>query len=247
MGAGLAGSTMNNVNVNQFQIGEKLQGLPPQATGYYKAKYTGRDYSTRSGDGSNRNMIFCINRLGGVGRGRSQFNIGGINLPDGTRPCTVYNDKNNNNRINNWNNLDTIQNSEITTDNVEYFKVVVKNDENGNLYDILDSVGNSVFQEGNIELLIYNNTIKLVFDISDSSLVSHPIGFSLFKDGTWNDKPELTNGVIIQGEFGSDGSIIEINIIPETILYFFCRRHPNMGRENYIKISSNDPSYYTPQ
>jgi hypothetical protein len=28
-----------------------------------------------------------MNRMGGVGRGRSQFNVGGVNHPDGTRPC----------------------------------------------------------------------------------------------------------------------------------------------------------------
>jgi len=28
--------------------------------------------------------------MGGVGRGRSQFNVAGVNHPDGTRPCTPY-------------------------------------------------------------------------------------------------------------------------------------------------------------
>jgi len=89
MGAALAGSTIYS-NVNQFQIGEKLQGGPPLGTGYYKAKYTGRNFKTRVGDGKNRNYIFCMNRMGGVGRGRSQFNVAGVNHPDGTRPCTPY-------------------------------------------------------------------------------------------------------------------------------------------------------------
>ena len=83
MGAGLASSTMYS-NVAQLQIGDKLQGGAPLGTGYFKAKYTGRDYRTRT-DGSNKNVIFCMNRMGGVGR-RSQFNVAGVNLPDGTCP-----------------------------------------------------------------------------------------------------------------------------------------------------------------
>ena len=85
MGAGLASSTMYS-NVAQLQIGDKLQGGAPLGTGYFKAKYTGSNYRTRT-DGGNKNVIFCMNRMGGVGRGRSQFNVGGINHPDGTRPC----------------------------------------------------------------------------------------------------------------------------------------------------------------
>lgn len=88
MGAALAGSTMYS-NVNQYQIGDKLQGGPPLGTGYYRAKYTGKNFQVRSG-GERKDFIFCINRLGGVGRGRSQFNVGGIALPDGTRPCELF-------------------------------------------------------------------------------------------------------------------------------------------------------------
>lgn len=89
MGAGLASSTLYS-NVAIYQIGDKLQGGPPLATGYYKAKYTGNNYRTRA-DGQNKNLIFCMNRLGGVGRGKSQFNVAGVNHPDGTRPCIKKN------------------------------------------------------------------------------------------------------------------------------------------------------------
>lgn len=93
MGAGLASSTMYS-NVAQLQIGDKLQGGAPLGTGYFKAKYTGRNYRTRT-DGNNKNVIFCMNRMGGVGRGRSQFNVAGVNLPDGTRPCVPFRANNN--------------------------------------------------------------------------------------------------------------------------------------------------------
>lgn len=93
MGAGLASSTMYS-NVAQLQIGDKLQGGAPLGTGYFKAKYTGRNYRTRT-DGNNKNVIFCMNRMGGVGRGRSQFNVAGVNLPDGTRRCAQFRANNN--------------------------------------------------------------------------------------------------------------------------------------------------------
>ena len=63
--------------------GNKLQGLAPTATKFFKANFTGTQYSTDSGDGKNRNVVFCMNQLGGIGRGRSQFgsNAGGLNCP----------------------------------------------------------------------------------------------------------------------------------------------------------------------
>ena len=36
-----------------------------------------------------------MNRMGGVGRGRSQFNVAGVNHPDGTRRCTPFRANNN--------------------------------------------------------------------------------------------------------------------------------------------------------
>ena len=70
MGAGLGGSTSRGVNVNQIQYGDKLQGLPPvtgnrRPYGVYKSK--------AGGNAPDRFRVFCINQLGGVGRGRSQF------------------------------------------------------------------------------------------------------------------------------------------------------------------------------
>ena len=53
--------------------GNKLQGLAPKATFFFKAPFTGRQYSTGSGDGQNRFKLVCMNQLGGIGRGRSQF------------------------------------------------------------------------------------------------------------------------------------------------------------------------------
>ena len=89
MGAGLASSTISGVNVNQVQIGDKLQGLAPQATHFFVAgngKAGWNQYRTRT-NGNKRNFVFCMNQLGGVGAGKSQFKIRGLNKPDGTGNC----------------------------------------------------------------------------------------------------------------------------------------------------------------
>ena len=73
MGAGLAGSTRkgDGANVNQVQFGNKLQGLPPT---------TGQDSNSlrainNRAFGNQRNVVFCVNQLGGVGgiRGSNMF------------------------------------------------------------------------------------------------------------------------------------------------------------------------------
>ena len=92
LGAGRAGSTSYGSNVNLVQFGNKLQGLAPQATHFFIAgngpagwvNYQTRTYAPK------RNFVFCMNRLGGVGRGKSQFKIGGLNNPDGSRSCKPY-------------------------------------------------------------------------------------------------------------------------------------------------------------
>ncbi|MHA2082197.1 MAG: hypothetical protein ACXABD_00445 [Candidatus Thorarchaeota archaeon] len=84
MGPGCAGATskMFNVNVNQIQFGDKLQGLPP---------VTGRKIPYKSirakegGNLPNRERIYCINQLGSIGMGNknSQFAANA----DGVGPC----------------------------------------------------------------------------------------------------------------------------------------------------------------
>ena len=66
MGAGLASSTRkgSRSNVRTVQIGNKLQGLPP--TTNKKVEFVSNAIKTRS-YGENRNVIFCMNQLGGIG------------------------------------------------------------------------------------------------------------------------------------------------------------------------------------
>ena len=83
MGAGLAGSTRkgDGANVNQVQFGNKLQGLPPT---------TGQDSNSlrainQRAFGNQRNVVFCVNQLGGVGgiRGSNMF----ASTADGVGNC----------------------------------------------------------------------------------------------------------------------------------------------------------------
>jgi len=75
MGAGLACSTMYvNTNLNTAG-GNKKQGIPSRiGTNNWANKVI---QSQANGSVKGRNMIFCVNQLGGVGAGHSQFNVAG--------------------------------------------------------------------------------------------------------------------------------------------------------------------------
>jgi len=72
MGAGLGSSSLykSNPNVNTFG-GDKKQGLPPSVGLDPWADRASRTFSV----GTNRNKLFVMNQLGGVGVGRSMFNV----------------------------------------------------------------------------------------------------------------------------------------------------------------------------
>ena len=92
LGAGRAGSTAYGSNVNMIQFGDRLQGLAPQATHFFisgNGQAGWHNYQTRT-NAPKRNYVFCMNQLGGVGRGKSQFKIDGVNNPDGSKTCNPY-------------------------------------------------------------------------------------------------------------------------------------------------------------
>lgn len=92
LGAGRAGSTAYGSNVNMIQFGDRLQGLAPQATHFFisgNGKAGWYQYQTRT-YAPKRNYVFCMNQLGGVGKGKSQFKVGGLNNPDGAKSCKPY-------------------------------------------------------------------------------------------------------------------------------------------------------------
>lgn len=81
MGAGLGCSLRkcDGANVNQVQFGNKLQGLPPKA-----GKDTNALRAIRSrAFGNKRNVIFCVNQLGGVGQKSNMF----ASTADGVNNC----------------------------------------------------------------------------------------------------------------------------------------------------------------
>jgi len=76
MGAGNAGSTKyaTNVNLNTFG-GSKKQGIPSRVG---LDNWADRAVQINAnGSVYGRNMIFVMNQLGGVGAGKSMFNIPG--------------------------------------------------------------------------------------------------------------------------------------------------------------------------
>ena len=68
MGAGLASSTRtgSRSNVRQVQVGNKLQGLP--ATRNMPVEFALKSINRAAyGEKKTRNVIFCMNQIGGVG------------------------------------------------------------------------------------------------------------------------------------------------------------------------------------
>jgi hypothetical protein len=78
LSAGNAGFTSAKVNVNQTQMGNKLQGLPVRS--HNSSINFNRAY------GGNRNVVFSVNQLGGIGRNNSMFKSNS----DGNRSRAAY-------------------------------------------------------------------------------------------------------------------------------------------------------------
>tara|TARA_B110000027_G_scaffold39325_1_gene43407 strand:- start:6547 stop:8667 length:2121 start_codon:yes stop_codon:yes gene_type:complete len=76
-----------NVNANTGG-GDKKQGLAPKATSYFRPSFNGSQYSTQTGSGKDRFKLVCMNQLGGIGKGKSQF----ASNADGAK-CPVDNEK----------------------------------------------------------------------------------------------------------------------------------------------------------
>ena len=78
-------------NLSQVQCGDACQGLRATATGWFisSGRAGWNNYLTRTG-GRNRDLVFCMNTLSGVGAGKSQFHIPNLNKPDGARRCKPY-------------------------------------------------------------------------------------------------------------------------------------------------------------
>ena len=78
------------------------------------------------------------------------------------------------------------------------------------------------------------------FDISDSSVGSHPCRFSTTEDGSHNGGSAYTTGVLVVGTQGQAGAYVELQVTKATVnhLYYYCTSHPGMGNDG--KIMKND-------
>ena len=59
----------SNIYNDQYSI--KIAGAAPRATSFYIANSSGTSYSRANNE--NKNLVICVNQLGGIGRHRSQF------------------------------------------------------------------------------------------------------------------------------------------------------------------------------
>ena len=78
------------------------------------------------------------------------------------------------------------------------------------------------------------------FDISDSTVGSHPFRFSTVQDGGHNGGSAYTTGVTVVGTQGNNGAYVELKVTKATVnhLYYYCTSHPGMGNDG--KIMKND-------
>jgi hypothetical protein len=81
------------------------------------------------------------------------------------------------------------------------------------------------------------------FDVSDTSLSSHPFKFSSTVDGTHGSGAEYVDGVTLVGTQGTSGAYIEVTLplSAPSALNYYCSAHPGMG----AAISTNDAQIST--
>ena len=81
------------------------------------------------------------------------------------------------------------------------------------------------------------DSLKIKFDISDSSLGGHNFKFSTTKDGSHGGGSEFTTNVTTNGSPGGTGAYVQLEVTPETLgtatatgstvgtLYYYCSSH----------------------
>ena len=68
------------------------------------------------------------------------------------------------------------------------------------------------------------------FDVSDSSMGSHPFKFSTTSNGTHNGGSEYTTGVTTSGTTGQSDAYVQIAVAASAPqLYYYCQYHSGMG------------------
>ena len=101
------------------------------------------------------------------------------------------------------------------------FTVTVVSTGSGNKY-FIDGV-----QQPTLEL-VEGGTFR--FDVSDSSMGSHPFKFSTTSNGTHSGGSEYTTGVTTSGTTGQSGAYVQIQVASDApTLYYYCQYHSGMG------------------
>ena len=98
-------------------------------------------------------------------------------------------------------------------------------------YAVTASGGNFLIDGEANATISFNPGIVYRFDLSDSSLSSHPFKLSTTSDGSHNSGSEYTTGKTTNGSAGSSGAYVEytVNAATSDILYYYCSSHSGMG------------------
>ena len=116
---------------------------------------------------------------------------------------------------------DTLTNKTI---NFENNTVIVE-------YAVTASGGNFLIDGEANATISFSPGIVYRFDLSDSSVASHPFKLSTTSDGSHNSGSEYTTGKTSNGSQGSSGAYVEytVNAATSDILYYYCSSHSGMG------------------
>lgn len=84
------------------------------------------------------------------------------------------------------------------------------------------------------------------FDLSSTTLSSHPVKFSTTSNGIHNSGTEYTTYVYANGTPGTAGAYVRIYVTSTTPdLHYYCQNHSNMGGSASTIVSSNSKVYLT--
>ena len=116
---------------------------------------------------------------------------------------------------------DTLTNKTV---NLENNTVIVE-------YAVTASGGNFLIDGEANATISFRPGVVHRFDLSDSSVGSHPFKLSTTSNGSHNSGSEYTTGKTTNGSQGSSGAYVEytVNAATPDILYYYCSSHSGMG------------------
>ena len=76
-------------------------------------------------------------------------------------------------------------------------------------------------------------SVRVKFDLSDSTNSGHPFKFSTTSDGSHGGGSEYTTGITSSGTPGQSGAnvIFETSQVTPDLLYYYCSNHSGMGAD----------------